>query len=470
MLKKTLSHSKGGASLTALALCLAASGCVVPRPAAVLPEEPGSSGYIAAVSGEFYPPLDEVSRSAWLVVRTPASRTSTFTTYENGNVSGAVNPYRGYGGGDVMVHGRIDYGSEELAAKSACLAEASRGYREDVGPYRMFPGPNANTYVAYLLRKCGIPIELPSTAIGKDWVGWVGAARTEGGTGVVLAAAPLALRLGLKEGVEVQLFTLPVGIHFWPPGITVPVNPGRIGFATDAHRREPESGMSRPALPGDDLRASSKLATSVQLLARVEAARYPSATDGYRGAAKLGMSARGLYGDRLGYGVGFDFDMGVSAPLGYALSAHLFPIGVGYMVSPTGFVGLFSGIGTLGTTNRLPFALELPQEARFEVDTGTRARIVARAQLIGVSAPDEPWRVDFAFGTYARFAPLRRYEDLSFASGYFFGFEQRLMHGDPIWGLVFGTEIALGTGRPEPPPPPRERPPLYRVPIAVPPR
>ncbi len=461
--------------LTALASCLLAAGCTLPRPAAVLPDAQGDDGgYVAAVSGQFYPPLDEVSRSAWLVVHTPGRRTSPFTTYENGSAADATDPFRGYGGGDVMIHGRIAYGAQELAAKSACLAEASRGYRQDVGAYRMFPGPNANTYAAYLLRKCGIPIELPSTAIGKDWVGWVGAARTEGGTGVVLAAAPLALRLGLKEGVEVQLATLPVGVHFWPPGITVPVNPGRIGFATDAHRREPDSGMSRPVGPHEPLDAANRVAASVQLVARAEAARSPGAIDGYRGAARLGMSARAVDGGRLGYGVGFDFDMGVSAPLGYALSAHLFPIGVGYTISPTGFVGLFSGIGTWGTTNRMPFALELPQEARFEVDAGTRARLVARAQLIGVSAPDEPWRMDFAFGTYARFAPLRRYEDLSFASGYFFGIEQRLMHGDPIWGLVFGSEIAIGVRRPEPAPPPTRpplyRPPLYRVPVAVPPR
>ena len=41
----------------------------------------------------------------------------------------------------------------------------------------------------------------------------------------------LGLKLGLKEGVEVLVIGLSIGVDFWPPAIIVPVGPGRIGFA-----------------------------------------------------------------------------------------------------------------------------------------------------------------------------------------------------------------------------------------------
>jgi hypothetical protein len=442
------------------AVALGSVGCVVPQGRAVLPKGRHSGSYVAVVSGQFYPPLEEVSRSAWLLVHRASQ--SSFQRYENGNTGGTTSPYEGYGGGDVMVHGAVAYSEEELAEKETCLREASGAYRTEVGSYRMFPGPNANTYVAFLLRRCGIHIELPSTAIGKDYVGWVGAGRTESGTGVVLGTVPLALRLGLKEGFEVQLFALPFGVHFWPPGITVPVNPGRIGFSTDRHEQTDLVADSKVVTDGDDVGPPTTAVASVQMLARARVAPRPSRVDGFRGAGAVGMSARGLYGGRLGYGVGLEFDLGISAPVGFAATAHAFPVGVGYTISPTGFVGIFSGIGTSGTTNRVPFGLDLPQELRLEVDAGSRARLIVRAQAIPVSPPGEPWRLDFALGTYARFAHLRSYESLAFGSGYFFGVEQRVIHGDAIWGLVFGTEIALGAGR-APRAEPKKRPPLPMV-------
>ena len=37
--------------------------------------------------------------------------------------------------------------------------------------------------------------------------------------------------LGLKEGIELHVIGLSIGIDFWPPAIIVPLGPGRIGFA-----------------------------------------------------------------------------------------------------------------------------------------------------------------------------------------------------------------------------------------------
>ena len=68
-------------------------------------------------------------------------------------------------------------------------------------------------------------------------MGFVGAALTESGTGIQLGTFPLGLRLGLREGVSIQLFGLSLGVHFFPLGIDLPVNPGRVGFGNE--HREP---------------------------------------------------------------------------------------------------------------------------------------------------------------------------------------------------------------------------------------
>ena len=81
-----------------------------------------------------------------------------------------------------------------------------------------------------LLRECDIPASLSSTAIGKDYRGLIGAGVTSEGTGVQLETPIIGLKLGLKEGVEVHILGLSLGIDLWPPAIIVPIGEGRIGF------------------------------------------------------------------------------------------------------------------------------------------------------------------------------------------------------------------------------------------------
>ena len=41
------------------------------------------------------------------------------------------------------------------------------------GPYHVWPGPNSNTFVAFVLRRVPeLRVDLPPTAIGKDYLGW----------------------------------------------------------------------------------------------------------------------------------------------------------------------------------------------------------------------------------------------------------------------------------------------------------
>jgi hypothetical protein len=97
--------------------------------------------------------------------------------------------------------------------------------------YRVWPGPNSNTFVSFVIRNIPeIGMELPPTAIGKDWINkaqLVGL--SESGTGVqVSALGVLGATVGLNEGVEVNILGLTFGIDLLRPAIKLPFI-GRIG-------------------------------------------------------------------------------------------------------------------------------------------------------------------------------------------------------------------------------------------------
>lgn len=105
--------------------------------------------------------------------------------------------------------------------------------------YRVWPGPNSNTFVAHLARRVPeLRLELPANAVGKDYLpGGRFAALTPSGTGVQLSLGGYAgVLAGLEEGVEVNLLGLTAGVDLWPPAIKLP-GIGRIGFP-DLRRRE----------------------------------------------------------------------------------------------------------------------------------------------------------------------------------------------------------------------------------------
>lgn len=98
--------------------------------------------------------------------------------------------------------------------------------------YGLWPGPNSNTFVAFLLREIDeLDIELPPHAIGKDYLGKStfisNTASNTGFTFSILGA--LGLTLGVAEGVELNLFGLHFGLDFWTPAIKLPFI-GRLGF------------------------------------------------------------------------------------------------------------------------------------------------------------------------------------------------------------------------------------------------
>jgi len=99
--------------------------------------------------------------------------------------------------------------------------------------YHVWPGPNSNTFTAHLARAVPeLQLELPSTAIGKDYQPWSHTlSKSPSGTGGQLSFKGYAgLLVGIEEGIELNLFGLTAGVDFWPPAIKLPAV-GRIGFS-----------------------------------------------------------------------------------------------------------------------------------------------------------------------------------------------------------------------------------------------
>jgi Protein of unknown function (DUF3750) len=98
--------------------------------------------------------------------------------------------------------------------------------------YRTWPGPNSNTFIAYIGRSVpGLGLELPPTAVGKDYLsnGHL-FARTPSGTGFQMSLLGLlGLALGRDEGLELNLLGLTFGIDPLDVAIKLP-GVGKIGL------------------------------------------------------------------------------------------------------------------------------------------------------------------------------------------------------------------------------------------------
>lgn len=98
--------------------------------------------------------------------------------------------------------------------------------------YRAYPGPNSNTFVSHIMRLVpGFGVELPSNAIGKDWIHnaqFFGI--TESRTGVQFSIyGMLGITIGLAEGIEINIIGLSFGIDFLRPALKLPII-GRVGM------------------------------------------------------------------------------------------------------------------------------------------------------------------------------------------------------------------------------------------------
>jgi len=145
---------------------------------------------------------------------------------------------------EIRGDGRVD----ELIDR---LYEAALNYPYD-NTYHVWPGPNSNTFTAYLARRVPeLRLELPANAIGKDYLpGGSIAAGTPSRTGVqVSLGGYLGVLASAEEGFEINVLGLTAGIDFYPPALKLP-GIGRLGFS-DLRRRVltmPERGKPDTAV------------------------------------------------------------------------------------------------------------------------------------------------------------------------------------------------------------------------------
>ncbi len=97
------------------------------------------------------------------------------------------------------------------------------------GGYRIYPGPNSNTFVAHVLREVPeLGAVLPADAVGRNYLpdGAVYHLDKDGRDLHVSLGGLLGLSVGMRSGLEVNFLGLVAGIDVVRPGIKVP------GFGT----------------------------------------------------------------------------------------------------------------------------------------------------------------------------------------------------------------------------------------------
>jgi hypothetical protein len=96
--------------------------------------------------------------------------------------------------------------------------------------YHVWPGPNSNTFTAFILRRVPeLRVDLPPTAIGKDYLGWKSVGRTPSGTGGQASLFGLVgVAAGVEEGLEVNLLGLTFGVDPKSLSLKLPIV-GRLG-------------------------------------------------------------------------------------------------------------------------------------------------------------------------------------------------------------------------------------------------
>jgi hypothetical protein len=128
---------------------------------------------------------------------------------------------------DLLVDRRGDGVDALITRVEAAVAAYPYPHR-----YRSWPGPNSNSFTAYVGRAVPeLRLDLPPTAVGKDYLpGGAPAALAPSGTGVQLSLLGLAgVLVGWEEGLEVNLLGLTFGVDLNRPALKLP-GFGRLGF------------------------------------------------------------------------------------------------------------------------------------------------------------------------------------------------------------------------------------------------
>jgi hypothetical protein len=170
---------------------------------------------------------------SWVVVK-PENAT-TWTRYD---VVGWGQPVRTNGWapdarwfGD-MPRILVDVRGAEAAALIPKVKATIASYAySQYGDYRVWPGPNSNTFTAAVLRAVPeLRATLPSNAVGKDFRALPYVGLTDSGTGIELSLwGLLGVKVGWVEGIEFNFLGLVTGLDLRHPAVKLP-GFGRIGL------------------------------------------------------------------------------------------------------------------------------------------------------------------------------------------------------------------------------------------------
>jgi len=185
---------------------------------------------------------------SWIVVKDRGA-----SSYERYDVVGWGKPLRvnGYAA-DARWFGGVPetvFAADGAAAERLIpgIRKAVETYRYgDYGDYRIWPGPNSNTFVAAVIASVpGLNAVLPPTAIGKDYPydgHWF--ARVPSGLGFRISLGGYAgLTIGWYEGFEINLLGGVLGVDLRRPAIKLP-GFGRIGLPAQAPVSDDDAGPS----------------------------------------------------------------------------------------------------------------------------------------------------------------------------------------------------------------------------------
>ena len=126
---------------------------------------------------------------------------------------------RWYSNDPVVVHEVKGPEAQRLIPQ---VEAAIRGYQwSKQGSYRIWPGPNSNTFVATVLSDVPeLGFDIPPTAVGRDYR--TGLFRTGSGGWSLSLGGIAGITVGWSEGVQVSFLGLVSGVRFKDPAIILP--------------------------------------------------------------------------------------------------------------------------------------------------------------------------------------------------------------------------------------------------------
>jgi hypothetical protein len=170
----------------------------------------------------------------WIIAK-PAGATR-YTRYDVVGWGGAPVVRQNYAAADALWYGGRPEILRDVRGKDAepliDEIQAAVAAYPFADTYHTWPGPNSNTFVAYVARNVpGLRLDIPANAIGKDYLPLTAPiTRAPSGTGMQVSLLGLVgFIVAAEEGVEVDVLGLSAGVDVLRPALRVP-GLGRIGM------------------------------------------------------------------------------------------------------------------------------------------------------------------------------------------------------------------------------------------------